>query len=187
LQSVAPISILVAIFVAKEDLEQSLAIIPLTIAFLVPVYFDFWHYSSTDYYLRFFKLATGDFNKQQYIDTFGGNVKRNYNIAEFVASSTKENDKVFIWGDSSAIYALSNRLPPIKYVADYHIRDFSNHDEVINGLEESMPKMIVILPDSSSFPKLDKLISRNYGLTEEIEGATVWILLSDNVRSLLSY
>ncbi|MBN1169119.1 hypothetical protein JXA63_04485 [Candidatus Woesebacteria bacterium] len=185
LQSVAPISILAAMLVFKKDLEQSLVIIPLTITFLVPVYFDFWHYSTVNYYVRFIKFATGNTTKQQYIKTFGGEVERNYEIAEFVSSNTDKNEKMLVWGDGSAIYALSKRLPPIKFVADYHINDFSTHEEIIKQIRVTMPKVIVILPNSPGFAELDKLVSKNYILTKDVNGATIWILISDRLRSII--
>ena len=87
---------------------------------------NFWRYPILPYYVRFYELATNKIDKSEYFSTFGGQVPRNYKIAEFIVTSTKKEDKVFIWGDASPIYALSRRFPPIKYVADYHIKDFSN-------------------------------------------------------------
>ena len=126
IQSAPAISILLSILFSYKNKEQVLAIIPLTLAFFVPYYFNFWRYPILPYYVRFYELATNKIDKSEYFSTFGGQVPRNYKIAEFIVTSTKKEDKVFIWGDASPIYALSRRFPPIKYVADYHIKDFSN-------------------------------------------------------------
>ena len=187
IQSAPAISILLSILFSYKNKEQVLAIIPLTLAFFVPYYFNFWRYPILPYYVRFYELATNKIDKSEYFSTLGGQVPRNYKIAEFIVTSTKKEDKVFIWGDASPIYALSRRFPPIKYVADYHIKDFSNKDEVMNAILSDMPIVIVILPGSDSFPELETFLRDNYGLTQAIEGAQVWRLLSPGVRALISF
>jgi hypothetical protein len=125
--------------IADQTKLQTLAIIPLALAFLTPVYYKFWYYPTFPYYARFVKLISGQMSKDQYLDTFGSQVARNYKIAKYIELSTKPTDKIFIWGDSSPIYALSRRFPPIKYVADYHIKDFSSSGEVAKNLTKNMP------------------------------------------------
>ncbi len=168
-------SLLFGILFSLQTIEQTLVIIPLTLTFFVPVYFKFWYYPTTPYYEHFLQLASGQINHEEYLKTFGSGVPDTYKLAEFITSSTKPNDFVFIWGsDSSNVYALSKRLPPIKYVATYHINDFSSQDEVIVQLMAKPPKLIVILPDSQKFPKLQILVQEHYGLADTINGAEVW-------------
>lgn len=186
IQPAAPISILAAVLFTQKTLEQSLAILPLTLAFFVPVYFKFWYYPTTTYYVRFVKLAAGQISKDEYLSTFGSHVLRNYKIADYLARLTKKDDRVFVWGDGVAIYALSRRLPPIKYVADYHIADFSSPSEVMAALDANMPAYIIVLPDSLPFPELKLFLRSNYGLAAEIEGARVWKLLSPKIRALIA-
>ncbi len=185
-QAVAPVSLLVGMLFALKKREQFLTIIPLALAFLVPVYLNFWYYPTVPYYLRFVKFAAGQIPREEYLATFGGNVNRNYKIANYLTASTKPTDKVFVWGDSSAIYALSRRLPPGKYVADYHIRDFSTSEETLLELSNNMPKMIVVLPDSPSYPELIFFLRDNYLLLDTIDGAQIWSLLNPSVRALIS-
>lgn len=186
LQSIAPISLLFSILITDKSLEQSLTILPLTLAFLVPVYFKFWHYDTVHYYTRFINFSSGTINKQQYLDTFGGHVRRNYEIADFITRSSKREDGLFVWGDSSSIYALSRRLPPTKYVADYHIRDFSSDDEIMLSLKLDNPEFVVILPDTPNFSQLNSFLSQNYGVVAKFDKAVIWKLLSPKVRLLLS-
>lgn len=186
IQSVAPISLMLAILFTQKTLEQTLVIIPLVLAFAAPVYYKFWYYPTTPYYLRFIKLITGQVSKNNYLASFGGNVTRNYKISEFIASSTRKGDKIFIWGDGSAIYALSRHLPPGKYVADYHIRDFSTEEETLGVLNHDMPKMIVVLPDSPKFPRLANFLRQNYIQIEVLDGAEIWSLISPRVRTLIA-
>lgn len=177
-QSVPPVAVLIGMLFTLQTLEQSLVVIPLTVFFFVPVYFRFWYYPSLPYYTHFIEYASGKIDKTEYLKTFGDGVPDTYAISEFVASSTKPTDPVFVWGsDSSNIYALAKRLPPIKYVATYHINDFSSQEEVVKQLMNRRPELIVILPESESFPNLQLLLFEEYGHAETIGGAQIWKLL----------
>jgi hypothetical protein len=186
LQSVPAASLLLSILFTQENLEQTLAIIPLTLTLFVPVYFNFWYYPTTPYYIRFIKFATGKISKVNYISSFGNQVLRNYKIADYIASSTKSNEKIFVWGDGSSIYALSRRLPAGKYAADYHIKDFSSNEETMRVLTDQMPSFIVVLPDSSTLTDLNDFLSRNYGLVKNINNAQIWKLLGPRIRALIA-
>lgn len=181
LQLVPSISVLVGMLIAATNIEQSLAIIPLLLAIATPVYYKFWYYPTFTYYLKFFDFAIGKTNQQQYFSTFNNEVNRNYKISEFIVNSTQPDDKVFVWGDSSAIYAISRRLPPIKYVANYHIYDFSNPDEVYRSLLTNPPKMVVVLPEAPFFPLLNSLLKENYILmSTNFGGAEIWYLANNH-------
>ena len=174
IQAVPAVSLFFGILLADKSLRQSLSIIPLTLALFVPVYFKFWYYPTSSYYIRFINLVNKNITKEQYLKTFGGHVNTNYEIAKFVKTSTSKSDRIYVWGDTSNIYALSHRLPPIKYVADYHIRDFSSREIVAEQLIKDPPKLIVMLPDAPPFPELSTLLRENYIIFSIINGAEVW-------------
>ena len=186
IQSVAPISLLLAILFTKKSSEQSLVIIPLLVAFFTPVYFKFWYYPTTPYYTRFIKFASRQISKDEYLASFGGNVLRNYKIADYITRLTRKEEKVFVWGDSPPVYALSRRLPPGKFVADYHMLDYSSPEETIATLKSDMPTFIVVLPNAPDFPELNFFLRSNYGQTEVIEKAVIWRLLSPGIRALIA-
>lgn len=186
LQAVAPATLLLTLLFTDKTKQQVLSIIPLTLAFLVPVYFKFWYYPTFPYYVRFAKLATGRISKDEYLLSFGEHVPRNYKVGSFIASSTNEEDKIFVWGpDSSVIYALTRRFPPIKFVADYHIKDFSTEAKTAEQLQGNLPQFIVVLPDHDEFPSLYSILRKNYGLSQNIDGAEIWKLLSPGVRAII--
>jgi hypothetical protein len=179
IQAIPTVSLLLGMLFTLQTLEQSLVIIPLSLFFFVPVYFKFWYYPTLPYYTHFIQLASGQINKEEYLKTFGDGVPDTYAISEFVASSTKPDDPVFVWGsDSSNIYALARRLPPLRYVATYHINDFSSHNEVIEQLMHKPPELVVVLPESESFPELQLFLRDKYGLAETINGTTIWKYLT---------
>jgi 4-amino-4-deoxy-L-arabinose transferase-like glycosyltransferase len=186
LQAVPAISLLLGILFTQKTKEQSLSIIPLALALFVPVYFNYWHYSTTAYYVRFAKFATCNITQEEYLDSFGGHIRRNYEVATFLVESTTKSDKVFVWGgNSSMVYALSRRLPPMRYVADYHIKDFSSPEETIIALIKSPPKQIVILPNSLPFPELIMFLRENYILVSTIKGAEIWNQISPEIKAAL--
>ncbi len=177
LQAVAPLSFFLGILFTEKTIEQSLAIIPLGLALFVPVYYKFWYYSSTPYYVRFVSFALGKIDKTQYFASFGERVNRNYQIADFLAKSSSTRDRVFVWGpDGSAIYALSRRLPPGKYVIDYHIKDFSSRASQAEVLTQNKPKFIIILPDAEPFAEIIPLLRHSYLPVLTLDGAEIWKL-----------
>lgn len=186
IQSVPAISLFIGLLFAGKTINQVLVIIPLTITFFVPVYYKFWIYPTLPYYVRFAKFATGSISKEQYFQTFGEDTNRNYKIANFITKITDKNDKVFVWGDSSSIYAISRRLPPIKYVADYHIRDFYSNRAILEKITQDSPKVVVFVPKSKNFPELSAFVQNNYILLSKIEGVEIWKIISPEARSFLS-
>jgi hypothetical protein len=185
IQSAAPVALLLGMFFAKRDVEQALAVIPLTLFFFVPFYYQFWHYPTASYYVRFANLATGRLGVDGYRATFGGTIVRNYEIADYLTSISNRRDRVFIWGDSSQLYALSRRLPPIRYVADYHIKDFSSKEEILDLLVEAKPVYIIVLPEADEFGELNTLLNNSYLQINQIEGATIWKLLDPQARKII--
>lgn len=174
IQAVAPISILFATLFTERSVEQSLTVIPLALAFFVPFYYRFWFYSTTAYYSRFINFAFGKDTKSQYFNNFSKNVNRDYKISEFISQVSNKKDRVFMWdNDSATIYALSKHLPPIKYVIDYHIKDYSSLSEEAKKISENPPKFI-ILTNSDPYPDLNPLIRARYILVNQIDDANIY-------------
>lgn len=177
LQGAAPVAFLFAIFLAERSIEQVLTIFPLALFFFVPVYFKFWYYPTSPYYAKFANFSLGFMGKSEYFASFGQNTERNYKVAEFLKTATRRSDRVFIWEDGAAIYALARRLPPIKYTIGYHIKDFSSLTEAARLLTKNKPAYVVVLSDAGDFPQLIKLLSTNYIPISTEEGFDVWKLV----------
>lgn len=179
IQSVGAISLLFGFFVARKNYEQVFAVIPLAVAFFVPFYFHFWLYPTITYYQRFLNFATGSISRDQYLYSFGANVPGYYKVSQFMSVTTKPTDKIFVWGEGSQIYALSKRFPPGKYVADYHIQDFSTDSELTMVLSNDKPAYFLLLPKTRVIPQeISDFISNNYYQIEPIENINIWKLLA---------
>lgn len=175
LQAVAPIAILTGMLFSLKNLEQSLVVIPLALAAFVPFYFKFWYYPTGAYYGRFINFVLGKTSQQQYLSSFSPRVSRNYEIASFLSQSCSPKGKVFVWStDAPTIYALSRRLPPVKYVANYHIKDFYRKDLLVKDLATTKPKFIVITYDESYLTQAVPLLRESYLLINKIEDGEIW-------------
>jgi len=185
IQAVPAISLLAATLLFRKNFEQTLAVIPLFLAVFVPVFYNFWHYPTLPYYKRFVSFATGSISKEEYFNRFEGQVNRNYEIAKFLRESSMPDDQIFVWGDSSTVYALSRKLPPIKYVATYHINDFYSKDMVVAAIDENKPAYVIVLPEAEDFPQLIYYLNLNYMQIKTIDNATIWRLINPRVLSKL--
>jgi 4-amino-4-deoxy-L-arabinose transferase-like glycosyltransferase len=174
IQAVAPISILLSILFVEKSFEQGLVVFPLALSFLVPFYYKFWLYPTSTYYIRFIKFTLGQESKTTYLNSFSPTVTRNYQIADFLDNSSTPEDRVFMWGpDSAAVYALSRRLPPIKYVIDYHIIDFSSKAVEAKNIADKPPKFI-ILTNPYPYPELKPLLQSEYLLINQVGDANIY-------------
>lgn len=182
IQAVPAIAILITMLFTRKNIEQSLSIIPLFFLGVALVYYQFWYYPTLSYYSRFFKFATGQTNKQEYFQAFDSKTNRNYKVAHFILTSTNSDDRVFVWGDSATIYALSRRLPPFKYVAGYHISDYSSIDQTIMALSENKPELIILQPEDTIPLDLLLFIRANYIPIEAIDDVRIWKLLQSKTQ-----
>lgn len=179
IQVVPEISLLVGMLIADKTIEQSLTVIPLFITALVPVVYKFWLYPTVPYYQKFVRFASGKIDKTAYFNTFNRRVNSDYQVADFIVKSTKPTDKIFVWGsDSSNIYALTRRLPPTKFVADYHIDGFSTKEIEAKKIAGQKPVFIIILPNANAFPQLIPILRNAYIPLTSIEGTEIWHLKS---------
>lgn len=175
IQALPAASLLLGILISDTSLEQSLTVIPLALFFLVPSFYNFWTYQTGNYYARFARFAAKKITKEEYFSKFEGATPSNYRVAEILAASTAPNEKVFVWGgDSPTIYALSRRLPPIKYIADYHVFDYSDLSSVFKEIEAKKPEFIVILPNAREFPLLKNLAQKEYFLIDNSSEVEIW-------------
>lgn len=177
IQAVGPISLFLAILICDKTAQQSLAVIPLCLAFFVPVYFKFWYYPTTSYYGRAIKLAAGMINKDQYLNSFDGNVLLDYQLSDYFSKHANRSDKLFVWGDNATLYAMTGLLAPIKYVADYHVFDFSSEDEVAAGILKNLPEYVVVLPGAPRFPELTRILASQYAIVAQPTPARVYRLV----------
>jgi hypothetical protein len=139
--------------------------------------YKFYFYPVFSYYHNFYSYALGIKNIDKYHQFFGQEMPEFYQIAERIKSKTKSGDQIYVWGDQSFIYPLSDRLPSTKYIVSYHVVDFNGYDLTMSELKTITPKIIVYyLQSSRSFPDLDEFISNYYSLIDQIGSAYIFEL-----------
>lgn len=182
IQIVPAFSLLLGMLVTLNNIEQSLSVIPLFFAFLVPFYYRFWYYPTASYYTRFISYATGSIDTSTYLEGFGGNVVRNYRIAKYLNNTMEKEDVLFVWGDNASIYALTAKLPPIKYTVDYHIHDFYTKEAAAGDIANLKPQFVVVQAGSEEFAEINTVLNLNYYLINVIDGAEIWKLNKNQVQ-----
>lgn len=185
LQTSAVFSTLIALLLTSQSMLQVYSILPLTLLFFTPFYYKFWNYRSANYYGNFISYITNLSPYDKYMESFGGRVKTNYEIAGVINKLTISNDKIFVWEDSAQIYALTKRLPPSKYLAGYHIKDFSSTGELLQLMDRERPKVIVLLKDSDYLPSLNEFVRNYYVLYKDTERYQIWKLGGEYSKHIL--
>lgn len=170
------LSLLFSFVLEKRETKQIFfTLLLIFLGFLGIKLYRFWWYPHLPYYQNFLKFALGKISQNDYFKFFSKQTLRNYQIAKYLKAYTKENDKVFIWGDGVCIYALAERLPPGRYTVNYHIYDFNGYEETYQALLNRPPKMIVMLqPAHDKFPLLETLLDTNYFLIKEIASSKIF-------------
>lgn len=178
IQVAPPIAFLLAMFFIEKTREQVFTVIPLTFIAFVPFFYKYYNYDTFAYYQRFVNFATNKIDKDSYLASFSPNLKRNYEIANFLALSSRKNERVFVWDpDSPTIYALSRHLPPIRFTAPYHVSDYSSKNELADNLTQNPPRFIV-LTSGNPLPEIMNLVTQKYILIAQIEDANIYSKVS---------
>lgn len=174
MQVVPALSLTIAVLMTSRKTDQVLAFIPIGVVAFVLVNLSIWRYSSTGYFERFISLANGSASKTTYLEKFNSYLPTKYEVAKYITTNTLATDRVFVWGDDAAIYALTNRFPPIKYIADYHINDFVSKTAVVEALVSNPPTLVVILPTADGFTELASLVRQSYYQVADINKTIIW-------------
>lgn len=155
--------------------EKILALGCLLLLKLTVDYYNFWSYPLRSYYQNFFRFATRQKNLQEYLAYFGA--QKNYRLADFITKHSQKDEKIFLWGDSPCLYALSRRLPTGRYTTAYHIIDFNGFKEIAQTIEREKPRLIIDLKtEGRPFPELDQILKSKYFPYQTLEGAEIFLL-----------
>ncbi|MBI5122725.1 phospholipid carrier-dependent glycosyltransferase [Candidatus Roizmanbacteria bacterium] len=143
--------------------KRNLIIIFLGVVLIILTNFNLYgFYKTLFYYQNAFLFINGKKDLISYQSFFDRETPGDYEIAAFIKTHTKPNDKIFIWGDSPQIYVLSKTLPINKYTAAYHINQNKNSFAVTQkALNTIKPKYVILLSDAPNFSfKLDQYINK---------------------------
>ncbi len=139
------------------------------------MYYGFYFYETASYYRNFLEFVLGRKNKLEYYRYFGEEVVDNYKIARFIKQRDGEDERIFIWGDSPCLYALSGRLPAGRYTAAYHISDFGGHKQTMESLRKTNPDYVVWMrSEKRPFKELGGYLRARYTKVGVIGGNKIY-------------
>src|SRR3989344_6149693 len=123
------------------------------------------------YYVNYLSFLLGKKSVTSYQSFFDKNTPRDYLLAGFIKANTTSKDYIFLWSDSGQIYALSQKLPPGRYIVSYHITFYKNAIvETQNAIDKLQPKYIIATKDIKDIYYL----LRNYDLKMSIKNAQIY-------------
>jgi hypothetical protein len=171
------ILIIFEIFNFKDKKSQLLSLFSILFFVLILFRFKFYFYPVFRYYSNFYSYALHKKSVSDYKNYFGSQVNNTYKISEFIKNNTNPNDKIFIWGDEPYVYALSTRLPPLKYIVAYHIVDFNGYQLTMDKIKANLPKFILYYQMSNRpFPELDLFIKNYYYVAKTFDNTIIFKL-----------
>lgn len=121
---------------------------------IVLAFQSFWVYTKIiPYYQNFGDFVLGNKTVTNYQKFFDKRTPIDYQVAQYVKRNTTEEDAIFIWGNNPQLYKLTNKIPPGKYTVAYHINNYKDGIEnTKEGLLNSPPKLIIVMPYAKNFP-----------------------------------
>ena len=124
------------------------------ISTLIAVLLSFTFFVKTIfYYQNFISFVLGQKSVVKYQSFFDGNTPNDYLVASFINLYAKKTDNIFIWGNNAQVYKLTEKLPPGRYAVAYHITSYNDGiQNTTEGLMNSKPRFIVIMPNVSMYP-----------------------------------
>lgn len=176
LLQVAPsFSLVLANMISNRTKYQFFSYPLLLILGSVLIIYKFNYYAVIKYYKNTLLWVTKQQTTEKYFDNFDKRVNRNYSIVRFLNESMDSGDTLFVWGNDAEIYALTRKLPPVKYVVAYHIFDFNARDNTLTVLKEKPPKYIIATAPPTRFPELYAFLNTQYFILDYKDDATIWL------------
>ena len=165
LVALSSICLFLGLIISEKSLnsKRNFVITFLSVILIILTNFNLYgFYKTLFYYQNAFLFITGKKDINSYRSFFDRKTPGDYEIASFIKAHTKPNDKIFIWGDSPQIYALSHTLPINKYTAAYHISQNKKGFAITQqALFTIKPKYVIILSDAPNFSfKLDRYVNK---------------------------
>jgi len=144
--------LMIGLFVTNTKFSRISGVIVLSSFIAVLLSFGFY-FQTILYYQNFISFMVGAKSVSSYQNFFDRNTPRDYEIAGYINSNIGKNDNLFVWGNNAQLYQLTNKLPPGKYAAAYHITSYKDGiSNTEDGLNTSKPKLIIIMPNVPPYP-----------------------------------
>lgn len=140
-------------YVLSRSFWKIFGLLILAVSFFL-VQQNFWYFTKTTrYYQNFAYYITGNKSVSQYNAFFDRATLINAAIVSYIKTHSDAEDTIFVWGNNSEVYKLSDKLPPGKYAVAYHITSYKDgYSNTIESIKIKRPKLIIIMPNVKPFP-----------------------------------
>ena len=176
IQPAVPGAILISWLISTK--KKAVRIIVLSVAVLTIIAYQqigFWGYPVLQYYRNFGAYLFRRQSLTAYRNSFDPQVEQNYAVADYIKQKTMADDKIFVWGDEPAIYALSRHLPVGRYTVTYHILDFNGFSQTIAAWDKQPPKIVVLMDgETSDWPQMASRLASDYVLAKTVGSARIY-------------
>ena len=178
-EMVVPVSLLIPFVFVAENVLSWILIGSLVIAGIATQWkIQFWGYPTISVYKTYWEYVTRKISWDEYLARFN-NAPLNYSAAKYLNERLTPSDTIYVWGTDATIYNLTNKLPSGgKYIVSFHVRDLKKYDYVMENLNKSEPKYIVILPGSGEFDALMTMVAHDYVQVKEIGDINIYMRLN---------
>ncbi|HVZ67008.1 MAG TPA: glycosyltransferase family 39 protein [Patescibacteria group bacterium] len=163
-------SLFIALMIEEKKLLKFTLPLFIVIYLLINNNFSFYK-KNLQYYINYFNFVRGG-SIEKYQNFFDSDTSKNYEIANFIESKTdSQDDNVFLWSDSSPIYAISGKIPPGRYIVAYHITFYKDAiAETKKVIDSKKPKYIIQNKKDSA---IDNFLDK-YNLKYKIENFNIY-------------
>ena len=177
-EMVVPVSLLIPFVFVAENVLSWILIGSLVIAGIATQWkIQFWGYPTISVYKTYWEYVTRKISWDEYLARFN-NAPLNYSAAKYLNERLTPSDTIYVWGTDATIYNLTNKLPSGgKYIVSFHVRDLKKYDYVMENLNKSEPKYIVILPGAGEFDALMTMVAHDYVQVKEIGDINIYMRL----------
>jgi len=142
----------VGLFILNKNSAKLAGVLMLSTFIAVLLSFNFYT-KTIFYYQNFVAFMLNKQNVTAYEGFFDQSTPRDYEIANFINLYAKTSDNLFLWGNNAQVYKMTNKLPPGKYAAAYHIVSYKDGlSNTKTGLAINKPKFIVVMPNVPTYP-----------------------------------
>ncbi len=136
--------------------------------------FGFKPYEVTWYYKQFYRYATLQISKEEYENSFDGNIADNRKISKLIKEMGIK--KIFIWGTNPLLYAQSQTVPTSRFTVSFHIKDFADHNRTFAQIVAEKPQLIVVMNnENEKFPTLEAYLAKYYIPNTNFTHMTVYL------------
>lgn len=128
--------------VKRFPLKRGVQLLTLFVGIAVLAHFPLYT-KTLGYYGNFFRFLTNKESVYSYRSFFDSNTQIDYEIAGWLKTKNPKS-RIFLFGNDAEVYKLVNKLPPGRFVVEYHMLAKSEYtEETQKSLDLVKPKYIV--------------------------------------------